>query len=160
LVAFGELEDQLAGGSGIRIDVARPRRQDTGAHVVVHTGYWNSPVPHGLDEHAEAGQIGDVEDDDEIGAAELPDRLMGPVDPGQVVKQEAEARRGGARVGDDRLDALGSQQVNQPDLAAEPIAVRVDVGGDADPLTRPKRGGKGTGQGGLFGGQRKRHFQY
>ena len=56
--------------------------------------------------------------------------------PGQVLEQEAEARRRGRRVGDHDVHPVGLQQVREPRLAAEAVAVGIDVGGEADPLSR------------------------
>ncbi len=73
------------------------------------------------------------------------------VDARQVIEKETEAGRSGARIGDDRVDALAPEQMHQPDFAADPVAVGVHVGSDAHPLARLQRCGKLTGQGGLLG---------
>jgi hypothetical protein len=125
--------------------------------VVIYTRHRHAAILYRLDQHAEPAQIGYVQHDDEVGPPELLDRLRGAIDAGQILKQEAEPGRGGGGVGDDRVDALGAQQMNQSDLAAEPVPIRVYVGGDADPLPGPECGREGPGQRGLFGRQRKRH---
>ena len=119
--------------------------------MVVHAGHRHAALPHGLDEHAEPGEVRDVQHDDQIGPAKLLHSLGRAIDPRQVIEEEAEAGRRRARIGDDGIDALGPEQVHQPDLAADPVTVGVYVGGDADPLPRLERGGELTGQGGLLG---------
>jgi hypothetical protein len=127
--------------------------------VVIHAGHRHAAVTHRLDQHAEPGQIRDVQHDDEVGPPKLLDRFRGAIDPRQVIEQEAEPGRGEARVGDHRVDALGAEQMDQADLAAEAVPVGVYVGRDADPLPGPECGGKGPSQRELFRRQRKRHFQ-
>ena len=81
-------------------------------------------VRDGLGEHAEPAEVGDVEHDDQVGAAELLHRLGGAIYPGQVLEQEAETRRRGRRVGDHDVHAASPQQVGEARLAAETVAVR------------------------------------
>ena len=119
--------------------------------MVVHAGHRHAALPHGLDEHAEPGEVRDVEHDDQIGTAKLFHSLTRSIDAGQVIEEEAEAGRRGARIGDNGVDALGPEQVHQPDLAADPVAVGIYVGGDAHPLPWLERGGELLGQGGLLG---------
>ena len=81
----------------------------------------------------------------------------GAVDAGQVLEQEGEAGRRGRGVGDDGVDAAVAQQVRQPGLAAEPVAVRIDVGGQADPLPGHERRGQRPRGGGPIGGEGEGH---
>ena len=53
---------------------------------------------------------------------------------GDVGEQKGESRRRRRRVGDVHLGAERAQQVHHRDLAAESVAVGVDVGGEADAL--------------------------
>ena len=84
-------------------------------------------------------------------------RLRGAVHPWQILeeKREAVGRRSG--IGDDHLDAQPAQQMGQPDLAAEAVAIRIDVGGQADPLPRQEHGGQGPRRGGPIGGEGEGH---
>ena len=83
--------------------------------------------------------------------------FAGAIDAGQVLEEEREPGRGRRGVGDDGVDALRPEQVRQPGLAAEPIAVRIDVGGQADPLARHERRGQGPRRGDPIGGEGERH---
>ncbi len=113
----------------------------------------HAAIAHRVVQHAEAAQVGDVEHQDEVGAADLLHRLRGPVDAGQVVQQELESRRRGRRVGDHRVGAERTQQVHHRHFAAESVAVGIDVGGDADPLARFDRRGERSCRGSLLGGK-------
>ena len=81
----------------------------------------------------------------------------GAVHAWQVLEQEAEAGRSGRGIGDDGLDAAVAQQVGQAGLAAEPVAVGIDVGGQADPLPGHERRGQRPRSGGPIGGEGERH---
>ena len=63
---------------------------------------------------------------------------------GQVLEQEHESGRRRGRIGDHHVDPSRLQQMRQPRLAAQPIAVGIDVRGEADPLSRMERGGEGA----------------
>jgi hypothetical protein len=159
-VRLGNLENELPGCCGARIDVPRAGRQDAGAHMVIDAGHGYPALAHGLDQHAEPGEVGDIENDDDIGSAQLLHRFRGTVHAGQILKEKAEAGWSGAGVGDDCVDPLPPKKVDQPDLAAEAVTIRVDVRGQADPLPGLQCGCKALTQLGLFRGQRQRHFQY
>ena len=69
-------------------------------------------------------------------APQLADGLAGAVDAREILEQELEPGRCRGRVGDDGVDAAVAEQVGQARLAAEPVAVGVDVRGQAHPLSR------------------------
>ena len=62
-------------------------------------------------------------------------------------------KRGGVGVGlvITASTPAGPEQVGQPRLAAETVAVGIDVGGEADPLSRLERGGELVRGGPLVG---------
>ncbi len=101
-------------------------------------------VFHRLRQHAEPAEVGDVQHDDVIGAPQLLHRLRGPIHAGEVLEQEAEAGRRGGRIGDGDIDAPGAEQVGEPGFAAQPVAVRIDVGGETHPLSRMERRGESS----------------
>ena len=125
--------------------------------MVVDAGHRHAPGAHRLAQHAQPTQIGDVEHDDRVGPAELLHRLLGSIHPGQVLEQELEPRGRGRGIGDDRLDPAVAQQVGQPGLAAEAVAVRIHVGCEANPLPRHERRGQRPRGGDPIGGERERH---
>ena len=125
--------------------------------MVVHAGHRHAARPDRFAEVAEAAQIGDVEHHDDVGAPELADALPGVIDARQVVKEEGKPGGGRSGVGDDGVDALRPEQVRQPGLAAEAIAVRIDVGGQADSLARHEHRGQGPRRGDTIGGEGERH---
>jgi hypothetical protein len=43
--------------------------------MVVNAGHRNPPLPDRLDQHTETGEIGDVQDHDQVGPTELLDRF-------------------------------------------------------------------------------------
>jgi hypothetical protein len=104
--------------------------------VVIDACNGNPAITHGVDEHAEAGQVGDVEDDDQVGPAELLYGLRRAVHTRQVVEEEAEPGGSRARVRNRGGDSLAPKQVHQSHLTAEPVAIGVYVRGDADSLAR------------------------
>ena len=69
------------------------------------------------------------------------------------------SKRGGVGVGlvIDDVHAPGPKQVGESGLAAEPVAVGVDVGSEADPLPGVKRGGERPGSLEPVGREGKRH---
>ena len=110
-----------------------------------------------LAQHAEPAQVGDVEHHDQVGAADLLHRLPGLLHSRQVLEQEHEPRRRGRRIGDHDVDAARLQQVSQTRLAAEAVAVGIDVSREADALSRMERGGEGARGLDAVGRKRERH---
>ncbi len=125
--------------------------------MMVDAGRRYTPRANRLAEHAKPPDVGDVEHDDQVGAAKLFDRFGGPIDPGQVVEEESESRRRGRRIGDDDIHPVDSEQVGEPGLAAEPVAVGIYVGGETDPPAGHECRGKGPGGGNTVGREGKRH---
>ena len=87
-----------------------------------------------LAEHAEATEIGDVENDDQVGLAEFLHRRVAAIDARQIMEEEVVAFRSRRRVGDNHVAALGAQQVREAGLTAQPVSVGIDMGGETDPL--------------------------
>ena len=91
---------------------------------------------HRLGEHAEPAEVGDVEHDDHVGAAKLFHRLGGAIDPGQSSKRKSNRAGVGVGLVTSTSTPRARSRCAEPDLAAEPVAVGIDVGGETDPLPR------------------------
>ncbi len=156
-VGQGDLEDQLGGRCGAGVEIAGPVREEAGAHVVIDTCRGHAAIPDRLSQHAEAAEIGDVEHDDQVGAPKLLDGFGGPVYAGEVIEEEGEAWRRGRRIGDRDVHALAPKQVGQPRLAAEPITIGIDVGGETHPPPGHEFRREGPGGGNTIWSKRKRH---
>ena len=82
------------------------------AHMMVDAGDRHAAGAHGLSQHPETAKVGDIEQHDEVGAAQLTDRFAAAVRVRKIVEKELEPARRGTRVGDDHLDPLGAKQVH------------------------------------------------
>jgi hypothetical protein len=123
--------------------------------VVVDTRERHAPFPDRIRQHPQPAQLGDIEHDDHVGAADLFDRFGCPVHPGQLVEQEAEARGSRGGIGHAHRHPAREQQVGQCCFAAESVTVGIDVGGEADPLPRVEECGERFGGSHLLGRKRR-----
>jgi hypothetical protein len=112
---------------------------------------------HRLAQHAQPAEVGDIEHDDAVGAPQLLHGLGGPIHAGKILEEEVEPGRRRGGVGDHDLHAPRAQQMGQPGFAAESVSVRVDMGGEADPLSWMKRGGECPGRLEPVGGEGEGH---
>ena len=104
-------------------------------------------------------EVRDVEHDDDVGPAQLLDRFGRAIDAGQIFEQELESRRGGRRVRDRHVAALGPEQVRESGLAAESVAVGIHMGGETDALARIEDLGQAGGRGAIGVRQCEGHDQ-
>ena len=113
-------------------------------------------VANRLAEHAKPADVGDVENGDQVGAAELFDRFGGAIDTGHSRRGKRTAAAWG-RVGNDDVHPVRLEQVREPRLAAEPVTVGIDVGGETNPPAGHECRSKGPGGGDTVGRESKRH---
>jgi len=79
--------------------------------MMIDARHRHALVAHGIVQHAEPAEVGDVEHEHQVGPANFLDRLGRLVDSGQVVQEEVESRRRGRRSRDrSRSDGSGWYQ--------------------------------------------------
>ena len=93
--------------------------------MVIDAHRGRGALPHRVTQIAEAAQVADIEHDDHVGALDFLHGAVGGV--GAIRDQEVEAVGNPGRVRDRGGDAPRLEQVPQPDLASDTVAVGVDV---------------------------------
>src|SRR5438876_869108 len=125
-----EVEHELCCRRRLWGDETRPRRQLDRTDVMIDADQWRLPFTDDRRQVAEPAQIADVERGDDIGALDLSRGTVARV--GTFRNQKMETVGNGGGIGDADGDAAGTQQVPQPDLTADAVAVGVDVRRQSD----------------------------
>ena len=101
--------------------------------MMIDTPDRHAAFPHRAGQHAEPAQVGDIEHHDHVRAPQLFHRFGAAVHAGQRLKQEIVPGRGRSGIGDHDLNTARAQEVGESGLTPQPIAIGIDVGGQADP---------------------------
>ena len=118
---------------------------------MVDAGDHDSAFAHRWPETAQPAQVGDVQHGDDVGAAKLLDGIVTAVHPRQIGEQKVVALRRGRRVGDCHIAPPSPQQVGEPNLASQSVAIGIHVSDEADTLAGLERIGDGPRRRKAFG---------